>query len=103
MSTEPGVLSLSEEITTEPITAALMIKKGDDLKADYVKATVAFPHYYFFSAIYNKDNIIEDKKDLFDSFDANFMILCTSSYCSSPMSDPKEFLDFMYKRVLDTK
>lgn len=103
MSTEPGVLSLSEEIRSEPITAALMIKKGDDLKADYIKATVAFPHYYFYSAIYNKDNIIEDKKDLFDSFDTNFMILCTSSYCSSPMSDPKEFLDFMYKRVLDSK
>lgn len=103
LSTEPGILSASEEINTEPITAAFMQKKGDDLKEDYIRQCISFPHFYFSSAIYNKENVIEDKKDLFNSFDENFTVLCTSSYCSSPLFSTKEFIEFMYKRVLDTK
>ncbi len=108
ISTEPGILSASEEIKDEPITAAFMQKKAslskdDPLKYDYIRECISFPHFYFSSAIYNKENIIEDKKELFESFDENFTVLCTSSYCSSPMFTTKEFLDFLYKRVLDTK
>lgn len=101
MSTEPGILSAVEELSYEPINAALMVKKGDALIADYLKETTAFPRFYFNSVIYNKENVIEDKKDLFDSFDENFMVLCTSSYCSSPLFNTKEFSGFMYKRVLE--
>ncbi len=103
MSTEPGILSASEEIKTEPITAALMIKKGEALRSDYIPSCVSIPHFYFNAAIYNKETVIADKKDLFDSFDENFTVLCTSSYCSSPMFNSKDFLDFLYKRVLDAK
>ncbi|MBA2611221.1 MAG: thioredoxin domain-containing protein [Bacteroidetes bacterium] len=101
LSTEPGILSAAEELTNEPIIAALMLKKNDDLTPGYLKETIAFPRFYFNSVIYDKGNVIEDKKDLFDSFDDNFMILCTSSYCSSPLFNPKEFSEFMYKRVLE--
>ncbi len=101
LSTEPGILSAAEELSYEPINAALMIKKDSSLIPDYLKETIAFPRFYFNSVIYDKGNIIEDKKDLFDSFDDNFMVLCTSSYCSSPLFNMKEFTEFMYKRVLD--
>lgn len=107
LSTEPGILSAAEELSYEPINAAFMMKKApeagkpDILKAQYITATIAFPRFYFNSVVYTKDNIIEDKKDLFESFDENFMVLCTSSYCSSPLFKLKEFNEFMYKRVLE--
>ena len=101
LSTEPGILSAAEELKTEPTVAALMIKKGDDFKADYLQATIAYPQFYFNSMVYTKDNIIKDKQDLFDAFDTNFMILCTSSYCSSPLFTFIDFKDFLYKRALN--
>lgn len=101
MSTEPGILSAVEELGYEPINAALMVKKEKTLTAEYLKETIAFPRFYFNSVIYDKTNVIEDKKDLFNSFDDNFMVLCTSSYCSSPLFNIKEFKEFMYKRVLE--
>ncbi len=103
LSTEPGILSASEELGNEPVSAAFMQKKGEELKAEYVKSAIAFPYFYFNSVIYTRANVVEDKKDLFEAFDSNFMVLCTSSYCSSPMSTIKGFQDFLYKRVLEEK
>ncbi|MDP3557904.1 MAG: DUF255 domain-containing protein [Bacteroidota bacterium] len=101
LSTEPGILSAAEELSYEPINAALMLKKDESLTPDYLRETIAFPRFYFNSVIYNKETVIEDKKDLFDSFEDNFMVLCTSSYCSSPLFNIKDFTEFMYKRVLE--
>ncbi len=103
LSTEPSILMAAKEIKTEPTTAAFMIKKNQDFKADYLAVTTGCPHFYFNSVVYTKDNIIEDKKDLFESFDDNFMILCTSSYCSSPTFSIQIFTDFLYNRVLGEK
>jgi uncharacterized protein YyaL (SSP411 family) len=103
LSTEPGILSASEEFSNEPVNAALMLKEGNELKEDYLKAIVAFPYFYFNGCIYTKETAVEDKKGLFDSFNSNFIVLCTSSYCSPPMNNVKEFSNFLYKRVLDGK
>ena len=46
-------------------------------------------------------SVVEDKKDLFEAFDENFIVLCTSSYCSSPLVNQKTFVEFLYKRVLE--
>ena len=101
ISTEPGILSAAEELSYEPTNAALLIKKGEDLKAAFLTSSIAFPCFYFNSSVYTKDNIIEDKKDLFEAFDENFIVLCTSSYCSSPLVNQKTFVEFLYKRVLE--
>jgi len=101
ISTEPGILTAAEELKTEPTVAALMIKNGEDFKLDYLQTTVSYPHFYFNSHVYTKDNIIKDKQDLFEAFDTNFMILCTSTYCSSPLLSFKDFKDFLYKRALN--
>ena len=63
ISTEPGILSAAEELSYEPTNAALLIKKGEDLKAAFLTSSIAFPCFYFNSSVYTKDNIIEDKKD----------------------------------------
>lgn len=103
LSTEPGILSASEELSNEPISAAFMEKKGAELKGEYIQSAISFPYFYFNSVVYTKENVVEDKKDLFEAFDTNFMVLCTSSYCSSPMNTVKDFHDFLYKRVLEEK
>lgn len=103
LSTEPGILSAAKEIANEPVSAAFMLKKGEELKSDYIKNTIAFPYFYFNSVVYAKETVPEDKKDLFAAFDTNFIVLCTSSYCSSPMSTIKDFKEFLFKRVLEEK
>ena len=100
IATEPGILSAVAELKEEPINAAFMLKTNAAFKDEYVKATIAFPRFYFNSLVYTKETVVEDKKDLFDAFDNNFTVLCTSSYCSSPMATFKEFETFLYNRVL---
>jgi len=100
IATEPGILSAVDELKAETINAAFMLKMNDAFKDEYVKATIAFPRFYSNSLVYTKETVVEDKKDLFDAFDKNFTVLCTSSYCSSPMSSFKEFETFLYNRVL---
>lgn len=103
LSTEPGILSASEEIVSEPVNAAFMLKKDDALKADYIRSTIALPYFYFNSIVYTKENMVEDKKYLFEAFTTNFMVLCTSSYCSSPIATIRDFREFLYRRVLETR
>lgn len=100
IATEPGILSAVDELKSEPINAAFMLKTNDAFKDEYVKSTIAIPCFYFNSLVYTKETVVADKKDLFDAFDNNFAVLCTSSYCSSPMSSIKEFEAFLYSRVL---
>jgi hypothetical protein len=100
IDTEPGILSAVDELKAEPINAAFMLKTNDAFKDEYVKATIAFPRFYFNSLVYTKETVVADKKDLFEAFDKNFTVLCTSSYCSSPMASFKEFESFLYSRVL---
>jgi len=102
-STEPGILSAAEELSYEPISAALLLKNGDALKVDYITTSISFPRFYFNSSIYTKETITEDKKDLFESLDGNCIVLCTSSYCSAPMFNQKDFVTFLYKRVFANK
>lgn len=101
LSTEPGILTAAEELKEEPTVAALMQKEDNRLEKPYLREVTAFPHYYFNGSVYGKTNVPEDKKDLFNSIDGSFMVLCTSSYCSSPMYTIKELSGFLYKRVLN--
>lgn len=103
IATEPGILSAVDELKEEPINAAFMLKSNDAFKDEYIKATIAFPCFHFNSLVYTKETVVADKKDLFDAFDKNFAVLCTSSYCSSPMASFKEFETFLYNRVLGKK
>ena len=96
---EPGILSASEELKNEPMCAALIVKNGNALKSDFISTCISFPRFYFDSHIYIEKNIPADKLSLFDAFDKNFIILCTSSYCSSPLFSKEAFKDFIYTRA----
>ena len=103
MSTEPGILSAYEELNTEPLKAVLMIKNGTELKTDFLNSSLSFPAFYFDNTIYTSTTIPSDKYELFDSFDKNFIVACTASYCSSPMFSKDGFEKFIYRRAFSTK
>ena len=100
ISTEPGILSAADELATEPITATLMIKGSPQLKEGFTKTCLACPKFYFNQEWYTSSTITSNKVDIFDAFDTNFIVLCTSSYCSPPMYSIESFNDFLYNRVL---
>lgn len=103
MSTEPGILSAYEELRSEPIKAALMIKSGEDLKTDYLNSALSFPKFYFENTVYTAATIPSDKYELFDAYDKNFIIVCTSSYCSPPVSSKDAFEKLLFKREFSNK
>jgi len=98
---EPGILTASEELNSELNTAALIIKNGNVLKSDYIKTSLSFPKFYFNDVIYTEKNIAADKLNLFDAYDKNFILLCTSSYCSSPLFTQASYIDFLYKHAFE--
>jgi uncharacterized protein YyaL (SSP411 family) len=103
LTIEPGILTASEELNSEPNMAALIIKNGTALKSDYLQTSLSFPEFYFNSVIYTEKNIPADKLNLFDAYDKNFILLCTSSYCSSPLFTKASFADFLYKHTLNNQ
>lgn len=82
---EPGVLSLQQELNTEPKQfVSLLI---DETQTEYInKAKAMAPFYSIFKA-YKPKQLPADKKELFDGFEENVTLVCTSSYCSAPIYD----------------
>jgi len=100
LATEAGILSAAEELQQEPTVAALMLKKENSLKANYIVASISFPEFYFNNVVYTDKTIGTDKIDLFDAYDQNFIVLCTSSYCSSPQFTIDTYKKLLYSRLL---
>jgi len=101
LRTEAGILSAAEELQEEPTVAAIMLKKENSLKAKYILASISFPQFYFNNIVYTNKTIGTDKIDLFDAYDKNFMILFTSSYCSSPQFTIDAYKKLLYSRLLE--
>jgi uncharacterized protein len=89
--TEPALLALHTEINTEPNQHVMLNVSGEtNLLLN------AFSQAPFFSLFYHytKEELPEDKQPLFDGFNEDVMLICTSYYCSSPMynaGDVKRF------------
>lgn len=101
LSTEAGILSAAEELQHEPTIAALMLKNENGLKTYYIAASVSFPKFYFNNVIYTNKTVGSDKMKVFDASDKNFMILCTSTYCSEPQFTIDTYKKLLYSRLLD--
>jgi uncharacterized protein YyaL (SSP411 family) len=100
LSTEAGILSATEELSKEPTIAALMLKNNTTLKPYFTTASISFPQFYFNNMVYTDKTIGSDKIDVFDAYDKNFIILCTSSYCSSPQFTIDAYKQLLYERLL---
>lgn len=96
MLTEAGILSAAEELQKEPTVAALMLKNADALQTTFINASISFPQFYFNNVIYTDKTIGSDKIDMFDAYDKNFIILCTSSYCSPPQFSTDAYKQLLY-------
>lgn len=101
LSTEAGILSAAEELQHEPTIAALMLKNENGLKTYYIAASISFPRFYFNNVIYTNKTIGSDKMNVFDASDKNFMILCTSTYCSDPQFTIDTYKKLLYSRLLN--
>lgn len=82
--TEPALLLLESEIQEEP-TNYVYLQRGNG--NDFAGAMhVVVP---FYSIVYDGEleSLPEDKQELIEGFNENVLLMCTSSYCSSPMYD----------------
>ena len=91
---EPGILSLQKEINTEPNHFVSLIKGAN---VDFINRAKAMAPFYSLFETYKAEDLPEDKKELFEGFEESVMLVCTSSYCSSPIYDEKDVNQFSLK------
>lgn len=101
ISTEAGILTAAEELSKEPTVALFMLKNTNSIKTKYITSCISFPQYYFNNYIYTDKTIGSDKIDLFSSHETNFMLICTSSYCSSPQFTIEGFNKLLYTSLFN--
>jgi hypothetical protein len=100
LPTEAGILTAVEELQLDPTLAVMMLKKDNSMKSNFIATCISFPQFYFNNVVYTHKTIGSDKIDLFDAYDKNFMIVCTSSYCSSPEFTMDAYNKLLYARLL---
>lgn len=91
---EPALLLLEKELGSEPNQFVyLQSEKGKVFSGDL---HVVVP---FYSLIFDAqmDQLPKDKQELLVSFDENILFLCTSNYCSSPMTSKEELMKLLKK------
>lgn len=87
---EPGIVSLSEEINTEPYSGLYAIYQKENENENIKQILYAIPKFYYMPLVADNKNIPEDKKELLESFDKNVVLFCTSNFCSAPMFTENE-------------
>lgn len=92
---EPGILSLQKEINTEPKQFVTLVIEESNLS--FTNKAKAMAPFYSIIKTYKPKELPEDKKELFEGFGENIILVCTSSYCSSPIYDEEGVLEFFIK------
>lgn len=93
---EPGILSLQKEIKTEPNQFVSLIIDQSNL--DFTNRTKAMAPFYSIFKTYKPTELPLDKKELFEGFEENVTLVCTSSYCSSPLYGQKDVNHFFFNK-----
>lgn len=104
ISIEPGILSLHEEVESEPFKAVYTSGCGMRSDDELVLATLRIPKYYIYSQWVKDSTFISEVATLESNEilygQSSVVFFCTSTYCSSPLSSVDEFETFVRRRVL---
>ncbi len=92
---ESGILSLQKELNTEPNQFVSLVI--DPSKIDFANRAKAMGPFYSIFKTYKPEELPADKKELFDGFEKNTILVCTSSYCSSPIYNLQGVNQFFLK------
>ena len=98
--TEPGIVSLSEEIKTEPYFGLYLVKSVSQKDYAIHRKLLQTPLFYYFNYLMTPLNILPEKQDIWDGFNDNTVVFCTSSFCSNPLQSPEEIENFVLSRIL---
>lgn len=85
---EPGIISLSEEINTEPYSGLYAIYQEQD--KSITQLLYSIPKFYYIPLIISSKSALNEKKDILESFSDNVVLFCTSNFCSAPMRTTEE-------------
>ncbi|RFC54590.1 DUF255 domain-containing protein [Brumimicrobium aurantiacum] len=88
---QPALLMLSKELNEAPLEF-VFVRNGEGSSLSD-KARSYAPFYSLFSD-YSKDELPQEKEELFGDFEVNVLFACTANYCSSPMYDKGDVGEF---------
>lgn len=93
---EPAILSLAYELEVEPYS--LVYYKPDN-NSNYLNKSKAMLPFYSLISIFGSNNIPDDKKDYVVGFEQDVILICTSTFCSSPMYNDKSIQEFFKSKM----
>ncbi len=96
---EPGIVSLNEEIHSEPFWGLYLVKDLNHKDYNLHKELLKIPLCYYYNYLMTSYNILKEKEEIWNTFDFNTVIFCTSSFCSSPLSLEKDIEQFVKIKI----
>lgn len=93
---EPAIMSLAIELGTEPYS--VVYYKPENKSNYFTKSRAMLPFYSLVDEFSNKD-IPDDKKDYAEGFVQDVVLICTSTFCSSPIYDDESIQQFFRERL----
>lgn len=96
---EPGILTLLDEINSEPYFALYIVHNISQKNYALHRQLLQIPKFYLFNYLMTEYNVLKEKEDIFNAFNENTIVFCTSSYCSSPISNAQELSQFIRKQL----
>ncbi|GIV29854.1 MAG: hypothetical protein KatS3mg028_0920 [Bacteroidia bacterium] len=98
---EPGIVTLFEELNTEPYTALFL--NFSDKPSNMEIPVLQLPLNYYLYQKATRNFIPESKKDIAESFTdrkEDVVLFCTSSFCSAPIYNENDLKSFISNRII---
>lgn len=94
---EPGILTLSEEVEKEPLTGIYLVINLRNQDKALVQSMHQIPYFYYYAQAIRDFSVFPEKKELFESFNDNVLLFCTSTFCSAPIYQKEDLIQFLKK------
>lgn len=95
---QPELLLLADEIKTEPYHFSYLEIAPLDPKEDPFRTCLAAAPFYSTFDKFSKDELPDNQKDFFESSEENALLICTSTFCSSPIYSKEDAIRFLKNR-----
>ncbi|GIV27396.1 MAG: hypothetical protein KatS3mg027_1210 [Bacteroidia bacterium] len=97
---EPGIVSLYEEINSEHYYALYIVKKLEEKNYAIHRELIQIPFFFAYNYLMTPYNILKEKEDIWNAFETNTTVFCTSSFCSSPLINATEIQNFVKNKII---
>lgn len=95
-TTVPALMTLTIELQSEPNQFVFLEL---DKRENLLNTAFAFAPFFSLFSKYSRKTLPKNKSELFENFNENVLLSCTSNTCSSPLYSPESIANYFGKQV----